>query len=195
MAEKPDKEIREAAAESALASLMGGRRQLQPKHVVLPGLGVPAVLAVLSQTDTAVCRANAFIYVAGLGVNPNDKVMVDLYVDECHVEILARALRDPRDEKNGFARPFARDAQEVRDLLTPDQRAAAFDLFVNYQREIDPAAEDVTEEQALEIHSLIKKKAARELTALGSFSLASFLLFMESRQLLSPIGKSEPSPP
>lgn len=195
MAEKPSKDLKEARAESALAALMGGKRQLLPKRVVLPGLGAEAVLAVLSQTDIGVCRAQAFLYVTGLGIDPNAKVVADLYVDECHVEILARALRDPRDEANGFQRPFARDAQELRDLLTADQRAAAFDLYTNYQREIDPAAEDITQEDALEILEHIKKKDARALTALGSFSLASFLLFMESRQLLSPIGKSESSPP
>lgn len=195
MAEKPSKDLREARAESALAALMGGKRQLEPKFIVLPGLNAPAVLAVLSQTETGICRANAFLYVSGLGVDPNAKVMVDLYFDEVTVEILARALRDPRDQENGFARPFARDAQELRDLFTADQRAAAFDLFINYQREIDPAAEDVTEEQALEILEHVKKKDARALTGLGSFSLASFLLFMESRQLLSPIGKSESSAP
>jgi hypothetical protein len=183
-------DAKDARAESLLARLMRGRREVNSRIFQLPAVGIPARIYVLSQTEVVQCRSQAYHFLNdGMGLDPNALVNRDAYADEVTLQILARALRDPDD----IGKPLAESVADLRDNTTSDERAAIFDLYVELQREVDPARAEMTEADALEILEHVKKKDSTRLVDIGSSRLASFLLFMASRQWTLPTARSGPS--
>jgi len=188
-------EAKEKRAESHLAKLLKGSRQELPKLVQLaiataPGkapVHVEAQLMVLSCTEIQWCHAHAHHrFTEVLKVAPAELENRQLFQDEVITQVLARALRTVED----IEKPLATGADDLRDLTTADERAAAFELYYDYQQSVDPARTGMSEPLAREIEELLKKKDASRLGDFGSSLLVSWLIFMDERRLISPIPKS-----
>ena len=111
---------------------------------------------------------------------------LDLYTtDDFHSEVntqcLALAIRVLGEDGKPAGRAFP-DVDQLRDLITPDERSLLISIYVENQQETNPDMEDLSPELIAMMEQCVKKKDLIPLTAFGSWTLATYLLGMESRQ-------------
>ena len=84
----------EVHVEGVLAKWFAGNRQL--RAAVFPGTGLPVLMRVLSRGEVVECQKAAYkVVVVDGGMPTTDMIGAQAYEEECLVQILARALRDP----------------------------------------------------------------------------------------------------
>lgn len=134
------------------------------------------------------CRAAAEEELKGRGVA--DTVLnADAKEEEIATQILFRVLRDFDDPR----KPFAVDAQDLRDNMTPDARAEMIVQFNEHRQATDPWPDELGGETLAAIEAAIKKKDRKGLRSFGSAVLSTLLLTIANRLENSPTGKSESS--
>jgi len=111
------------------------------------------------------------------------EVQVNLYSSddfnsELFLQVLSRALR----QEDGKTTVF-RDAAELRENLTADERTCITDEYADLLAEVNPRLRDLTPELAASIEAAVKKKDVVTLSGFGSNLLATYLLTMDDRQL------------
>jgi len=105
------------------------------------------------------------------------KVPLNLYTaddfhSELNMQICYRAMRRPDDrEARWFASP-----DELRKLLTPEERNAVTTEYLSLQQECDPDPEALGDELVTQIDELVKKKDAPRLAAMPSLTLALYVI-------------------
>lgn len=171
---------RQARAVTRLAAIAAGKRQF--KDALFPGLEIPVKFAVLSCTETQECYAAALQRFGELNMEVTPYT-VEPFTDELATQVLYRAVREPGEEHGPlYEKRVAADAADLRDSTTVDQRAAAFQAYRDFQHQVDPDPANLSDEELNEILELVKKKDRAALLALGSASLASFILTTASQQ-------------
>lgn len=175
MQQLSDKQIREAQAMSRLAKMRIGRRQF--KTVGWPGSSdLGCKLQVITCSETQECYAAAVARFKQLEL-PLNEYTAEQFADEIVTQLLTRACRDAENPD----RPFAIDADDLRDNTTVDERAAMMIRYRDFAREIDPDPTEMSAEDVRDILDAIKKKDKATLCIYGSPTLATFLLSMASR--------------
>lgn len=174
-------QIRQAAATTRLALLRKGKRVV--KDAVWPGLDLACKLVVLSCSEVADCHAEAVGFFARKKI-PLDMFSVQLFQDEQMTQLLFRGVRDPEDVE----KPFAESADDLRENLDVDQRAAMFDIYRDFQLSIDPSPDEMDQELLKEIIELLKKKDETGWRAFGPRTLWRCLLTMANPPSTSPTG-------
>jgi len=110
----------------------------------------------------------------GLGLNVLNS---DDFASELHIQVLARSMRSKGDRT---VRLFS-DADELREMLTADERTHLTSDYIDLQSEANPTPEEMSDELFVEIEEAIKKKDQSRLNSIGSNMLATYLLSMASR--------------
>jgi hypothetical protein len=168
-------------AASRLGKLRGGKRLF--KDLSWPGEDdLKFKLRVLSCSELQECQSAAWFRFmtpreqGGLGLDPTLTTNIQLFNDEVITQILFHACRDAENT----AEHLAGSVDELRDETSIEERASMFGAYLEWQSEIDPAPEQLTPELAKEIVELLKKKDRTTLSALGSRTLLSYLLSLDS---------------
>lgn len=96
----------------------------------------------------------------------------DDFNSEVNHQVIARAMRtmDDRD-----ARMFG-DANELRDLISPDERTAITTEYLRVMGEADPDPADMNPDTLAKIEDLVKKKDVLQLSAFPSPMLAAYII-------------------
>ncbi|MFA9269829.1 MAG: hypothetical protein ACEQSX_03610 [Baekduiaceae bacterium] len=159
----------EARAVSRLEALRVGKRHYDDR--VWPGLDAPMKIRVLTCSEIQECHAHAVVRFADLNLPIDALTTVGLFEDECLSQILFRACRDPEDPEQ----PLARDAADLRDNTTIDQRAQVYAWYRDLQTMVDPDPNELTVEDTKAIIEAQKKRDENLLVGFGSRKLASFI--------------------
>lgn len=184
----PRREPTEARAQSRLAQLGIGTRELQ--RVEWPGRSdVSCLIRLLTCDEVQGCHAAAYVRFRELGL-PVEPVTMALFEDECVTQILARALRDAERPED---LPFAVDAADIREHTTVNERAAVFGLYADFAAERDPDPDTLPPSLVHELEDLVKKKGVAYLRGLVSSALATSAPTSGSQPESSPTGSSESS--
>lgn len=154
--------------------------------------GVPLALRSTSSDEQERAASDALKHLtdappAGCGFLREDlytELAQAIYQHEIKIQLLARAMVDPDDNR----KPFARDAAELRRILEPDEVAALHDRLLDYQEERSPLQKLKPEEMEGYLDELGKGQAAtNSLLRFDSTSLRSMLIYMagERRRLMT----------
>lgn len=166
---------RTAEAVSRLATMRKGQRHT--KRGVLPGDGIEFVWRLLSGAEKQAALAAAVQRMEALKLPIELRSYSDLE-DECVWQLLAQAMRDPQHPgpSGTYPETLARDADELRELLTVDERDALITAYLDFEDEVDPDPATISDELYAAIETAVKKRDARALRNFGSNLLASFVL-------------------
>jgi len=162
---------------SLIEKLKAGTRNV--KTIKFPGIEDDIVLQILSNADTQDAVFAAERRFKGEEM-PISSSTLDAYEDERTTQILFRALRDPDNHK----KPFSASADELRKLLTKEQKDYLAAEYTAFEDECSPRLDNMTDEKFDEIWEEVKKKPA-VLNFLSSGTQKRLLLFLASRQLNS----------
>ena len=101
----------------------------------------------------------------------------ELFEDETTTQILARALKDPED----LEKPFAKGANELRSLITNDEKNILVEEYNAFSKEVSPDEDKMSDE---EIEALFEqlKKTPKAGSVLNLFMLRRLIIFLASRQ-------------
>lgn len=175
--------VKDARPVTRLSRMMQGN--LQMPDIVWPGLvdtdGSPVTvkLKVLTCDQIQWAHARAIVrFTEVLKIPIDSPHTIELFEDEVRLQVLFDACRDPADPK----KPFAVDDADMRENTTAELRELMFDRYVDHARKVDPALEELSDEETKEVIAALKKKDRVTLVAFGSRTLASFLLSMDSPQ-------------
>lgn len=97
---------------------------------------------------------------------------VDDFFSEISTQLLARAMRTEDDPEV----PLFASADELRALITPDERTLLTTEYIENQTEANPDETTVGADVMEQIREAIKKKDVIRLSAFGSVPLAIYLL-------------------
>lgn len=126
----------------------------------------------LNGQEIVLCHADALMFFQTVKLPVDAVWSASLFEDECQLQLLWRACRDPGDPE----KPFARAAEELRTHTTLNDRTELFGAYSDFMLTADPAPGMITPELEREIVQLIKKKDAASLARIGSLVLANWLL-------------------
>lgn len=101
---------------------------------------------------------------------------VEAYDDENTTQILARALRDPDDPE----KPFAKNADQMRDLLNLKEKNALVAEYNAFEDEASPVAETISDEDLDRIFDEVKKKPETG-SDLSISTLRKLIIYLASR--------------
>lgn len=183
----------EAEGVSKLATLMRGRREVT--HTKIPGTDIGVVIRALMGSEKQECLGEANKRFADLGIPPEMRSYTD-FEDEICWQILARVLRDPDDE----SKSIAKDVDELRDLMTIDERDVLMTEFLDLEERCNPDPALMPEIWHDQISATLKKKRTHSLDSLGellnfgSRALASYMLTSAFQPSTLPTLKSGSSP-
>jgi len=186
----------EAAGASKLSALLRGTRDVV--HTKIPGTQLGLVIRPLMGGEKQECLGDASKRFTDLGIPPEMKGYQD-FEDEICWQILARVMRDPDtpgDDRNPWPVPFAKDVDEVRSLMTVDERDVIMTEFLDLEERCDPDPALMPELWHDQIEATLKKSSEpgasslADLLNFGSRALSSYLLATADRLLNSPTPKS-----
>jgi hypothetical protein len=169
----------EAKALSLLSAMRQGKRHTRPGK--LPGDGAVFSWQVLTRAEKQECLAAAIGHFAKLGIPAELRAFQDLE-DEVVTQVLARAMRDPSEP----SRSFAKDVDEIRELLTVDEIDLLFNGYADVEDEVNPDPAALSDELRDAIEAALKKADERALTSFGARSLGTYMLSLASRPSSSP---------
>jgi len=163
---------------SLIEKLKAGTRNV--KAIKFPGTEDDIVMQILSNADIqdAVFAAERRFKGEEMSVASST---LDAYEDERTTQILFRALRDPDNSK----KPFSSSADELRKLLTREQKDYLIAEYAAFENECSPRLENLSDDRFNEIWEEIKKKPTA-LNTLSSGMQRRLLLFLVSQQSTSP---------
>lgn len=168
-------DVKQRAA-TRLALLAQARRP--HRSAVMPGLEQKVELVVLTADECQEALAGAHRRFSKLGLDAAHLMNLEAFNDECANQCLARALRDPADLEKTIAEGANDDerADDLRRALSLEERAALYDLYEDFRKDVDPQLAELSPELATEILDLVKKKDATRLRGFASRTLVSFML-------------------
>lgn len=188
----------QAEAASRLAVILRGRRHTKVGH--FPDKPDDTFRwRVLTGTEKQECQACAIRRFNELGIPPELRMYQDLE-EELTWQVLFRGMRDESDPgtlNDPYPKSFAANVDELRDLLTVDERDALLIDYLDFESEVDPSPETVNAEVIQQITIALKKKESERLRALNDFdsaTLRSYLATTVAPLLISQTGKSSPLP-
>ncbi|KKM84773.1 hypothetical protein LCGC14_1295800 [marine sediment metagenome] len=181
-------------AESKIAQRLRGRRSTQPDCI--DGTDVNFVWRILMGSEKQEVTAGACRRFEDLGLDKEFRWFRDIE-DEMVWQILFRAMRDPDYEGDAgepYPKTLAHSVDELRDLLTVEERDKLVSRYLDFEEVINPPIGN-PEIFFDQINEAVKKNdsPAERMTALldfGSHLLASYILFSESQQSTSPTSSS-----
>ena len=148
------------------------------RECTFPGLSdFPIVIVPLSLEELQQSHAKAEERFRLLGIELT-VLTADDFSSELHVQVLARALRDPQKRDDYL---FA-SADDLRQNITADEKILLVDEYVEVQAAANPVPDQITDELFEQIEEEVKKKDLHRLSSIGSRGLASYLLSLESRR-------------
>jgi hypothetical protein len=185
------------AAESKIAQRLRGRRSTKPDCI--DGTDVNFVWRILSGSEKQEVTAGACRRFEELGLEKEFRWFRDIEDEMCW-QIIYRGMRDPDDEGTAadpYPKPLAHSVDELRDLLTPEERDMLLSRYIDFEEIVNPPIGD-PEVFFEQIQQAVKKNEtiAERMTALinfGSHMLASYILFSESQPSTSPTSSSSGS--
>jgi hypothetical protein len=164
---------------SLIEKLKAGTRNI--KTLKFPGAEDDIVLKVLSNADIqeAVFAAERRFKDEEIIVSDSTR---DAYGDERTTQILFRALRDPRDIK----KPLFSSADELRKLLTKEEKEALACEYDAFQQECAPQLDKMTDKEFDELWEALKKNPETVSSFLSSGVQKRLLLYLAARQSTLP---------
>lgn len=148
------------------------------RECTFPGLSeFPLVIVPLTMEELQASHASAEERFRLLEIEIT-VLTTDDFASELHVQVLARALREPGDHTK---RLFA-SADDLRGNVTADEKMLLVDEYIEVQSQANPSPDSIGDELFEQIETAIKKKDRRTLSSIGSRGLASYLLSMEERR-------------
>lgn len=160
---------------SLLEKLKAGKRNL--RIIRFPGTEHDVALRVLSNAELQ----DALFATEDLFRKKNiviGSTTIEAYEDEHTTQILYRALRDPRDPE----KPFAESVDELRSLLTREEKDLLVARYNDFEKEVSPAPDMLTEEEMDGLLDEIKKKPEAG-NGLSFSTLKRLTIYSASRQL------------
>lgn len=170
--------------DSPLVKLMGtGQRPM--RTVDFPGergKGVAVGIWNLLQYETQQARLDAVKWIQEVCKVPDSALLADasLADEETKNQLLFRALRDPQNP----SAPFASTVNELRTLLTPDERDALYTQYLDFVDERSPLRKLKSAEEIDQIVTALGKEGSVGKTFLAyydSVSLRSICLILAER--------------
>ena len=169
-------ELPKSAGVLALEKLRKGLDNFVETH--WPGAAdFPIVLVTLSVDAMQVAQARAEERFKSIGLELSI-LNSDDFANELHCQVLSRAMRDPEDH----TKHLFRDADDLRPQLTNDESTVLTSSFIALQSDANPVPEEMSDELFEKIELAIKKKDVIQLSSIGSRTLSSYLLSLESQQ-------------
>jgi hypothetical protein len=164
---------------SLIEKLKAGKRNV--KTIKFPGTEDDIFLQILSNADIqdAVFAAERRFKSEEIAITSST---LDAYEDERTTQIIFRALRDPLDPK----KPFASTADELRKLLSKEEKDHLVSEYNAFQDECSPRIEEMTAEKFDEIWAALKKNPQTALNFLSSGTQRRLLLYLASLPATSP---------
>ena len=155
---------------------------------------VPFVWRQLSGTEKQVARALAVKRLEELRI-PLDLLGGSDLEDECSWQILAIAMRNADDRgenpREPFPEPLATDVDELRDLLSTDERDVLITRYMDFEESLDQAPMETTPAELKLVRHLAIRPPAEALGAL--VNLGTRTLAMAVVALVAELGQ-ESSP-
>jgi hypothetical protein len=177
----PSEKLRAARA-AALVERLGRGKDLW-RDFTFPGTDVRVRVAVLTTTEVQEAFAAGHQRFKELGIEVS-VLSAEEFTGEQVTQLLARACSNPDepiDGGRGRCAPFFADAGECRDVLTSDERAALFDLYLEVRADVRPDPEELDSETMTLIEEAQKKRDPSLLRGIGSARLRSFIASMGAR--------------
>ena len=165
---------------SLIEKLKAGNRNI--KTVKFPGAEEDILLQILSNADIqdAVFGAERRFKTEDIAITDSTR---DAYNDERMTQILFRALRDPKDAK----KPFAVTADELRKLLTKEEKEWLSSEYDAFEQECAPQLVKMSGEQFEELWDALKKSPKTVLNFLNFGMQKRLLLYLASRPATLPM--------
>lgn len=159
---------------SLLEKLKAGKHITQT--IKWPGTDIDVALRALSNADIqhAMFEAEAHFKKNEIELSLST---AELFEDEQTTQILARALRDPEDP----SKPFAKDADELRRLITRDEKDILVDSYNAFIKEVSPSGKVLSESEIKDLFERLKKNPALG-NNLNLITLRRLLTYLASRQ-------------
>lgn len=158
---------------SLLEKLKAGKRNV--RIIKFPGTEQNAALRALSNADlqeAAFATENHF-------KSKNIEITtttIEAFEDENTTQIMFRALRNPDDPDQ----PFAKSVDELRSLLTRDEKDILVEQYNEFEKEVSPSAENLTNAEMDDLFEQLKKKPETG-KGLSSATLRKLIVFLASR--------------
>lgn len=159
---------------SLLEKLKAGKRNV--RAIKFPGMDQNVALRVLSNADVqdALFATENHFKQHKIEVSATT---VEAYEDENTTQILFRALRDPQD----YDRPFVKDVDELRRMLTRDEKDLLVEQYNAFEKEVSPSAVTLSDAEMDDLFGRLKKTP--EIGNDLSFStLKRLIVYLASRQ-------------
>lgn len=159
---------------SLLEKLKGGKRNT--RKIKFPGTDQDMVLRVLSNAEIqeALFATENRFKAKKIKIS---STTVEAYEDENATQILFRALRDPQDPD----RPFAENADELRKLLTRDEKDILVDAYNGLEKEVSPSVTKLSEKELEDLFEGLKKTPENG-NNLSFSTLKRLIIYLASRQ-------------
>lgn len=176
-AQKPESEEDGQKPASRLHELKAGTRHVAV--VDFPGIeGAKVGLRVLSVGDRQAAEMETAAEFGNAGVHYHEGT-VEAWVREKVIRQLWRALRDPENP----AKPFAASVDELKELLSADEKDALAQKYNEMEERVSPPLETLSDADFDMLLESVKKKPDPEaLSSLGSSTLVRLVLSLASRQ-------------
>lgn len=164
---------------SLIEKLKAGARNT--KVIKFPGTEEKIILKVLSnfEVQEAVFASERRFKTEDILVT---KTCLDAYEDERTTQLLFRALRDPSDGKKSFAST----ADELRKLLTKEEKDVLVAEYEAFEKECAPQLADMTDKEFDELWEALKKNPKTVSNFLSSGVQKRLLLYLASRPATLP---------
>lgn len=159
---------------SLLEKLKSGKRNI--RIIKFPGTDQDVALRVLSNAEVqdALFATEDHFKQRKIEVSATT---VEAYEDENTIQILARALRDPKDLKQ----PLAADVDQLREIITLEEKNDLVREYDAFEIEVSPSTETIEDDELDRIFDEVKKKPETG-SELNTYTLRKLIIYLASRQ-------------
>jgi len=159
---------------SLLEKLKSGKRNV--RLIKFPGTDHDVALRVLSNAEVQ----EALFATEGRFKQKKIEVSattVEAYEDENTIQILTRALRDPKDPEQ----PFAANVDQLREMITLEEKNDLVREYDAFENEVSPSAKTIDDDELDRIFDEVKKKPETG-SSLNIYTLRKLIIYLASRQ-------------
>jgi len=142
--------------------------------IKFPGTDQNAALRVLSNADIqdAVFATENHFKTKKMEISTTT---IEAYEDENTTQVMFRALRNPDNPDQ----PFATSVDELRSLLTRDEKDILVEQYNEFEKEVSPSTETLTNAEMDDLFATLKKKPETG-SALNSATLRKLIIYLAS---------------
>jgi len=162
----------EAETEAGALFLLEEKRGKGPREKTIECGDLTLTIRLLSGGEKQACQAAAIQFFNEIGMPLELRSYKDLD-DEICWQLVYQFARD------GKGRRIARDVDALRRSLSDNERDAIFDLYMDFQDEVDPSIDRLSDLTILAMQAALKKNSVADrveaLTKFGSRELRIFL--------------------